>query len=251
LLRIEKYVTLYRLAEMSAYTNFRRCGGLFRVLIVEDDVELRKLFSKVLCRNGYETLEAADGVEALDVMDRESIDIIISDIMMPRMNGYELAQSLRQAGYTLPILMITAAESFSDMKRGFSAGTDDYMVKPVNVEEMVLRVGALLRRAKMISERKLTIGGTELDYDSMTISWQGNSVELPQKEFQLIYKLASYPGHIFTRQQLMDEVWGIDTETDPHTVEVHIGRVREKLRTNPDVEIVTMRGVGYKAVKKE
>lgn len=223
---------------------------MFRILIAEDDAELRRLFSRVLCRNGYDTIEAADGIDALDIMDRESVDLIISDIMMPRMNGYELARSLRQAGYTLPILMITAAESFADMKRGFSAGTDDYMVKPVNVEEMVLRVSALLRRAQMISERKQIIGETELDYDSMTISWGGHLVELPQKEFQLIYKLASYPGHIFTRQQLMDEVWGIDTETDPHTVEVHIGRIREKLRQNPDIEIVTMRGVGYKAVKR-
>lgn len=224
---------------------------MFRALVVEDDIELRKLFCRVLTRNGYETFEAADGIDALDVLDRESVDIIISDIMMPKMNGYELAESLREAGYTLPILMITAAEGFADMKRGFNAGTDDYMVKPVNLDEMVLRVSALLRRARMISERRETIGSTVIDYDTMTVSWQGNTVELPQKEFQLLYKLASYPGHIFTRQQLMDEVWGIDTETDPHTVEVHVGRIRDRLKLNPDVEIVTMRGVGYKAVKKQ
>lgn len=224
---------------------------MFRALVVEDDIELRKLFCRVLTRNGYETFEAADGIDALDVLDRESVDIIISDIMMPKMNGYELAESLREAGYTLPILMITAAEGFADMKRGFNAGTDDYMVKPVNLDEMVLRVNALLRRARMISERRETIGSTVIDYDTMTVSWQGNTVELPQKEFQLLYKLASYPGHIFTRQQLMDEVWGIDTETDPHTVEVHVGRIRDRLKLNPDVEIVTMRGVGYKAVKKQ
>lgn len=224
---------------------------MFRALVVEDDIELRKLFCRVLTRNGYETLEAADGEDALDLLDRESVDIIISDIMMPRMNGYELAESLREAGFTLPILMITAAEGFADMKRGFNAGTDDYMVKPVNLDEMVLRVGALLRRARMISERRETIGSTVIDYDTMTVSWGDNSVELPQKEFQLLYKLASYPGHIFTRQQLMDEVWGIDTETDPHTVEVHVGRIRDRLKLNPDIEIVTMRGVGYKAVKKQ
>lgn len=224
---------------------------MFRALVVEDDIELRKLFCRVLTRNGYETFEAADGIDALDVLDRESVDIIISDIMMPKMNGYELAESLREAGYTLPILMITAAEGFADMKRGFNAGTDDYMAKPVNLDEMVLRVNALLRRARMISERRETIGSTVIDYDTMTVSWQGNTVELPQKEFQLLYKLASYPGHIFTRQQLMDEVWGIDTETDPHTVEVHVGRIRDRLKLNPDVEIVTMRGVGYKAVKKQ
>lgn len=224
---------------------------MFRVLVVEDDSELRKLFCRVLTRNGYETFEASDGEDALNVLDRESVDIIISDIMMPKMNGYQLAESLREAGYTVPILMITAAEGFADMKRGFNAGTDDYMVKPVNLDEMVLRVNALLRRARMISERRETIGSTVIDYDTMTVSWGDTTIELPQKEFQLLYKLASYPGHIFTRQQLMDEVWGIDTETDPHTVEVHVGRIRDRLRNNPDIEIVTMRGVGYKAVKKQ
>ncbi len=224
---------------------------MFRVLLAEDDTELRKLFTRVLARNGYEVIEATDGKEALDLMEKENVDIIISDIMMPRMSGYELAESLRDAGYTLPILMITAAEGFANMKRGFSAGTDDYMVKPVNLDELLLRVSALLRRARMISERRETMGSTVIDYDSMTVSWEGVTLELPQKEFQLLYKLVSYPGHIFTRQQLMDDVWGIDSETDPHTVEVHIGRIRDKLKENPDIEIVTMRGVGYKAVRRK
>lgn len=223
---------------------------MFRVLIAEDDAELRRLFSRVLTRHGYEVLEAEDGQDALNLLDTEMADVVISDIMMPRINGYQLAESLRQAGYNMPILMITAADTFDDMQRGFRAGTDDYMVKPVNVDEMVLRVGALLRRARMISDRRQTIGGTVLDYDKMTVQWGGRTVEFPQKEFRLLYKLTGEPGRIFTRQQLMDDVWGIDTETDPHTVEVHIGRLRDKLRDNGDIEIVTMRGVGYKVVKK-
>lgn len=224
---------------------------MFKILIVEDDVELRRLFCRVLGRNGYDPLEAADGEQALELLDIETVDLIISDIMMPKIDGFELTASLREAGYTMPILMITAADSFNDMKKGFSSGTDDYMIKPVNVEEMVIRVGALLRRAQMISDRKQTIGGTVLDYDAMTVISGGSSIVLPQKEFQLLYKLISYHGHIFTRQQIMDDIWGIDTYTDPHTVEVHIGRIREKLRDNEDFEIVTMRGVGYKAVKRK
>ncbi len=224
---------------------------MFRILIAEDDGELRHLFSRVLSRNGYEPLEAADGAQALDILDHETVDLIISDIMMPKVDGFELTASLREAGYTLPILMITAADSFNDIKKGFSSGTDDYMVKPVNVEEMVIRVGALLRRAQMINDRKQIIGGTVLDYDAMTVSFDAGSLTLPQKEFQLLYKLLSDPGHIFTRQQLMDDIWGIDTDTDPHSVEVHIGRLRDKLRDNQDFEIVTMRGVGYKAVKRK
>jgi len=196
-------------------------------------------------------LEAVDGAQALEILDHETVDLIISDIMMPKVDGFELTALLREAGYTLPILMITAAGSFNDIKKGFSSGTDDYMVKPVNVEEMVIRVGALLRRAQMINDRKQTIGGTVLDYDAMTVTFDATSFTLPQKEFQLLYKLLSDLGHIFTRQQLMDDIWGIDSYTDPHTVEVHIGRLRDKLRDNRDFEIVTMRGVGYKAVKRK
>lgn len=224
---------------------------MFKILIVEDDMELRRLFSRVLSRNGYEALEAVDGEQALELLEVEKVDLIISDIMMPKIDGLELTTSLRNAGYTLPILMITAAGTFNDIKKGFSSGTDDYMIKPINVEEMVIRVGALLRRVQMISDRKQTIGGTILDYDAMTVTVGSDSIVLPQKEFQLLYKLISYLGHFFTRQQLMDDIWGIDSYTDTHTVEVHIGRLRDKLRDNQDFEIVTMRGVGYKAVKRK
>ncbi|MCD8325462.1 MAG: response regulator transcription factor [Lachnospiraceae bacterium] len=224
---------------------------MYRILIAEDDRELRQLFEKVLTKNGYSAIGVSDGAQALQTMEHEYIDLIISDIMMPVMDGYELVRSLREAGDRTPVLMITAKDAFDDMRLGFLSGTDDYMVKPVNVNEMVLRVGALLRRAQMISERRQVIGGTQMDYDSMTVSWDDRSVELPQKEFLLLYKMSAYPGRIFTRQQLMDDIWGYDTETTPHTVDVHIGRLRERFRDNPDFQIVTMRGVGYKVIKKE
>lgn len=170
---------------------------MFKILVVEDDMELRRLFSRVLSRNGYVPIEAADGAQALDILEHETVDLIISDIMMPKVDGFELTASLREAGYKIPILMITAAGSFDDMKRGFSSGTDDYMIKPINVDEMIIRVGALLRRAQMISERKQSVGGTVLDYDAMTVSYEGSNIMLPQKEFLILYKLLSEIGHIF------------------------------------------------------
>ena len=223
---------------------------MFRILIAEDDAALSQLFSRVLVRSGYLPFTAADGQEALDILEREYIDLIISDIMMPRMDGYTLVRQLRDAGNTLPVLMITAKDGFSDMQQGFLSGTDDYMVKPVNVNEMVLRVGALLRCAQMINERRQTIGSTVLEYDSMTVYQGGAGTVLPQKEFQLLYKLASYPGRIFTRQQLMDDIWGVESETEARTVDVHINRLRDRFRDNPDFELVTVRGLGYKAVKR-
>ena len=223
---------------------------MFRILVVEDDNELRQLFCRVLEKNGYEALEASDGQQALDTLDQSYIDLIISDIMMPVMDGYELVRSLREAEIHIPVLMITAKDAFDDMRRGFLSGTDDYMVKPVNVNAMVLRVGALLRRAQMISERREMLGGTTLIYDTLTVSREGAEITLPQKEFLLLYKMAATPGRILTRQQIMDDIWGLDTETDPHTVDVHVGRLRERFRDNPDFEIVTMRGLGYKVVKK-
>lgn len=222
---------------------------MFKILIAEDDRELLGLFSHVLIKNGYAVTGVANGQEALDAMEHSYFDLIISDIMMPKVNGYELVSSLRESGNTVPVLMITAKDAFDDMRRGFISGSDDYMVKPINVNEMVLRVGALLRRAELASERRQVIGGTLLECDSLTVSCGGESTVLPQKEFMLLYKMVSYPGRIFTRQQLMDDIWGYDTETDSHTVDVHIGRLRDRFRGNPDFKIVTMRGVGYKVVK--
>ena len=222
---------------------------MLKILIAEDDRELRRLFAHVLLKNGYTVKEVGNGKEALDAIDAEYFDLIISDIMMPVMDGYEFVRLLREAGNTTPVLMITAKDAFDDMRRGFISGTDDYMVKPINVNEMVLRVQALFRRAQMINDRKQTIGGTVLECDTFTVSCDGESMVLPQKEFMLLYKMASFPGRIFTRQQLMDDVWGYDTDSDTHTVDVHIGRLRDRFKDNKDFKIVTMRGVGYKVVK--
>ncbi len=222
---------------------------MLKILIAEDDRELRQLFSHVLMKNGYTVKGVSDGKEALDAIDNEYYDLIISDIMMPVIDGYELVRQLRESGNTTPVMMITAKDAFDDMRMGFLSGTDDYMIKPINVNEMVLRVGALLRRAQMINERRQVIGNTVLECDSLTVTTEDESMILPQKEFMLLYKMASYPGKIFTRQQLMDEIWGYSNESDPHTVDVHIGRLRERFRDNKDFKIITMRGVGYKVVK--
>ena len=222
---------------------------MLKILIAEDDRELRQLFSHVLMKNGYTVKGVSNGKEALDAMDKDYYDLIISDIMMPVMDGYEFVRQLRDVGNTTPVMMITAKDAFDDMRMGFMSGTDDYMVKPINVNEMVLRVGALLRRAQMINERRLVIGNTVLECDSLTVITDDESAILPQKEFMLLYKMASYPGRIFTRQQLMDEIWGYGNESDPHTVDVHIGRLRDRFRDSRDFKIVTMRGVGYKVVK--
>ncbi len=222
---------------------------MLKILIAEDDRELRQLFSHVLTKNGYSVTGVSDGQDALDTLLHEYYDLIISDIMMPRMDGYEFVRLLRESGNTTPVMMITAKDAFDDMQKGFISGTDDYMVKPINVNEMVLRVGALLRRAKMINDRKQVIGSTVLECDTLTVTCENESFVLPQKEFMLLYKMASYPGKIFTRHQLMDEIWGYDNESDTHTVDVHIGRLREKFRDCKDFKIVTIRGVGYKVVR--
>ncbi|MBR6812336.1 MAG: response regulator transcription factor [Oscillospiraceae bacterium] len=222
---------------------------MLKILIAEDDRELRQLFTHVLNKNGYNVTDVSDGQEALDALDNNYYDLIISDIMMPVVDGYDLVRQLREANINTPVLMITAKDAFDDMRLGFLSGVDDYMVKPINVNEMVLRVGALLRRAHMINERRQVIGDTVLECDSLTVKSGGESSVLPQKEFMLLYKMAAYPGRIFTRQQLMDEIWGYDSESDTHTVDVHIGRLRERFRDSKDFKIVTMRGVGYKVVK--
>ena len=223
---------------------------MLKILIAEDDRELNRLFSHVLIKNGYAVKGVADGKEALDAMEKEYFDLIISDIMMPNVDGYELVRSLRDAGYTTPVMMITAKDAFDDMRLGFLSGSDDYMIKPVNVNEMVLRIGALLRRAQMINDRRLVIGDTVLECDSLTVTTEEGTQVLPQKEFMLLYKMASFPGRIFTRQQLMDDIWGYESDSDSHTVDVHIGRLRDRFRENKDFRIVTMRGVGYKVVRE-
>ena len=223
---------------------------MFKILIAEDDRELRQLFQHVLTKNGYAVTGVSNGEEAMDAIDAGYYDLIISDIMMPKMDGYQLVRALREAGLTIPVMMITAKDAFDDMRMGFLSGSDDYMVKPVNVNEMVLRVGALLRRAQLANERRQVIGNTVLECDSLSVHSGKETMTLPQKEFMLLYKMVSFPGRIFTRQQLMDDIWGYSSEPDTHTVDVHIGRLRERFRDNPDFKIVTMRGVGYKVVKQ-
>ena len=224
---------------------------MFHILVVEDDAKLRSLFCTVLTNNGYLALPAESGEKALSLLDSEYVDLIISDIMMSGMDGYELIDHLRTSGFTMPILIITAKECFEDKQRGFQAGTDDYMVKPIDVNEMVLRVGALLKRAKIATKHRIVCQNTILDYDALTVTVNGQETLLPQKEFYLLYKLLSYPNKIFTRQQLMDEIWGLDSTTDERTVDVHVNRLRERFKNCDDFIIMTVRGLGYKAVKTE
>ena len=223
---------------------------MFNILVVEDDTVLNKSFCSALKKNGYTAFAAKDGLEALDIIDHEHIDLVVSDIMMPHMNGYELCENLRLAYPSLPILMVTARDAFSDKQLGFLAGTDDYMVKPIDLGEMILRVGALLRRAQIVYERKLTIGSTVFYYDDLEVFYNGITEVLPQKEFYLAYLLLSYSGKTFTRDQLMEEIWGPDSESDARTVDVHINKLRERFKNSTDFEIITVRGLGYKAVKK-
>ena len=223
---------------------------MFHILVVEDDANARRLMETVLEQHGYQPLLARDGVEALEVLDRKHVDLIVLDIMMPRMDGYAFTQMLRESGSELPILMVTAKEKPADKHRGFIIGTDDYMVKPVDEEEMILRIAALLRRSRIVNEHRLEVGNTVLDYDSLTVTTPEGASELPKKEFLLLFKLLSYPNKIFTRRQLMDEIWDMDSESDSRTVDVHINRLRDRFRGNLDFDIVTVRGLGYKAVKR-
>lgn len=223
---------------------------MFRIMIVEDDTNTRKLMQAVLAQSGYEPVLACDGLEALCLLDRKHIDLIVLDVMMPRMDGLALARELRAAKNNIPILMVTARELPADKKQGFLAGTDDYMVKPVDEEEMLLRIAALLRRSRIADEHMLSIGTTTLDYDAQTLSDAHGRQVLAPKEFMLLFALLSYQDKIFTRRQLMDELWDLESNTDERTVDVHINRLREKLRDNPDIDLITVRGLGYKAVKK-
>jgi two-component system, OmpR family, response regulator len=223
---------------------------MINTLVVEDNEQLRKLMSIHLTRAGYNVFEAANGVEALKVLENVSIHLIIADIMMPKMDGYQLTGELRSAKITIPVLMVTAKETLEDKRKGFKTGVDDYMVKPIDFEEMLLRVEALLRRSNLSGEHILTVGTTTLDSEALMVSTVEQSIMLPQKEFSLLHMLLSYPNKIFTRQMLMDEIWGYGSETDPRTVDVHIKRLREKFLHSEDFAIETVRGLGYKAVIK-
>ena len=226
---------------------------MFHILVVDDDKNTRRLLTAVLEAENYSVSTAENGEEALAVLDKTHVDLIVLDIMMPKMDGYELTTLLRETNNDLPILMLTAKQLPEDKHKGFQSGTDDYMTKPIDETEMLLRIKALLRRAKIASERKIVIGSVTLDYDSFTVtdSASGETQTLPQKEFLLLYKLLSYPGKIFTRIQLMDEIWGAESETGWETVTVHIGRLRKRFEGWNAFSIESVRGLGYRAVKKE
>ncbi|MGN0157648.1 MAG: response regulator transcription factor [Brotaphodocola sp.] len=221
---------------------------MLKILIVEDEEPILKLYQIVLKKEGYATFLAHNGEEAWKIMETKHIDLVITDVMMPVMDGYEFVRTLREYNPQLPVLMITAKDDFASKSMGFSLGTDDYMTKPVDLDEMVLRVKALLRRANIATSRQLTLRSTLLDYDSLSITYRKESITIPPKEFFLLYKLLSYPNKIFTRRQLMEEIWGMDSQSDIQTIDVHINRIRRRFENNPDFEIQTIRGLGYKAV---
>ncbi|MGL5152233.1 MAG: response regulator transcription factor [Clostridium sp.] len=223
---------------------------MINILIVEDDFNTRKLFNAVIKGAGYMTYTAEDGVIALEIMEEEHIDLIILDVMMGKMDGYELTKTLRDAGFNLPILMVSAKQLPVDKRKGFLVGTDDYMTKPIDEEEMLLRIRALLRRAQIATDRKIVIGNITLNYDELTVTRFEEKIVLPQKEFLLLFKLLSYPDKIFTRAQLMDEIWGMDSETTDSTLNVHINRLRKRFEEYDEFELVAVRGLGYKGVRK-
>ncbi len=223
---------------------------MFQILVVDDNANTRRLFEVVLLQSGFTPYSARDCREAEKILESTHIDLIVLDVMMPGMDGFSFTKMLRREGITLPILMITAKDTPQDIEAGFIAGTDDYMVKPVNEKEMVLRIQALLRRAQIATERRLSVGSTELIYDSLSVSENGRNTILPKKEFQLLFKFLSFPNKTFTRRQLMNEFWDAASESEERTVDVHINRLRDRFRDNPDFQIVTVRGLGYKAVRK-
>lgn len=222
---------------------------MINILIVEDDKSLRRLMEVILKQKGYYVYLAQNGEEAIEIFEDKIINLVICDIMMPKVNGYELVKVLRSSYYDLPILMVTAKENIEDKRKAFSIGADDYMVKPIDLDEMLLRINALLRRSKIVNENKLSIGDVVINYDTLTVIKKDKIVELPKKEFYLLFKLLSYPKQIFTRGQLMEEIWGMDIESDERTVDVHIKRIREKLNDFNEFKIITVRGLGYKAEK--
>ena len=222
---------------------------MFTILVVEDDLPLQRMICAFLGLNGYHTISAGNGEEALEAIEKVLPDLVIADVMMPVMDGWELTRELRQAYPLMPIMLVTARTTLEDKRAGFTSGADDYLTKPVDLDELLLHVVALLRRSQAMTSHQLTVGQCLLDYDSLTITRGQESLTLPKKEFYLLFKLLSNPRQIFTRRQLMDEIWGMDAQSDERTVDVHIKRLREKCDIFPDFYIVTVRGLGYKAEK--
>ncbi len=223
---------------------------MINILVVEDDVKLNYIVCSFLNDNGYHAISCKNGTEAFDRILEEPVNLIISDIMMPEMDGFEFAAEIRKQDKSIPILFMTARDDMIAKQKGYSLGIDDYMVKPIEMDELVLRVSALLRRANIRNERKLEVGSLVLNEEETTAYLNGEEVSLTVREFNILFKLLSYPKRTFTRAQLMDEFWGYDTESTPRTVDVSITKLRDKLSDCDDVEIVTVRGLGYKAVIK-
>jgi DNA-binding response OmpR family regulator len=230
------------------YWKKKGAGRMATILIVDDNIKIRRLIDIYLRREGFDTLQAGDGTEVFDVLEKSKVDLIVADIMMPNVDGYALLQTLRDEKNDIPVLMATAKTTFADKKHGFELGADDYMTKPIDLEELVLRIRALLRRAKVFNESKLAVGNLTLDYENLEVRGAGQSATLPQKEFQLLFKLLSNAGRTFTRQELLDDIWGYNTETTLRTVDVHISRLRERFGAAEDFEIVTVHSLGYKCV---
>ncbi len=222
---------------------------MFNILVVDDQAHIRRLYEYTLEKNGYQPYTAGDGAEALKLLENMHIDLVILDLMMPTMDGYTFLKTLRDTGSNIPVLIITARDSAQDIRKSFLMGTDDFMVKPVDDVEMILRIRALLRRSKISEEQEITVGSTRLIYNSFTVVQDGAGLQIPKKEFQILFKLLSFPNKTFTRAQLMEEFWDMDSESEARTVDVHINRLRERLKDNRDFQIVTVRGLGYKAVK--
>lgn len=223
---------------------------MFSILIIEDDFGTRKLMTVVLRNAGFNPIPAENGIQALEIFEREKPSLVLCDIMLPDMSGFRVTEQLRRIAPEVPIIIVTAKDAPADKHYGFMVGADDYMTKPVDEEELLLRIKALLRRAKIASEQKLTFGELKLDYTKMSATVNGKDCELTQKEFLLLFKLLSQVGKIFTRNELMEDIWG-DAEKNDHTLNVHVNRIREKLENANSIEIKSVRGLGYKAVKTD
>ncbi len=218
-----------------------------KILIVEDEANIRLLL-EIRLKSRYTVIAAANGAQALELIEQGGVDLIVTDIMMPEMDGYELVETLRARGDTTPVIMLTAKDTLTDKGQGFMVGCDDYITKPVNFEELIWRIDAILRRYKIANEGKIIIGGVTVDKNSFTVTFDDRAEELPTKEFQLLYLLLSYPEKIFTYEQILDKVWGFESESGETTVRTHINRLRNKFEGVKEFEIITIRGMGYKAV---
>lgn len=221
---------------------------MFKILVVEDDIDLNKALCSYLSKNGYDTVACLNADAAYDAMSENIFDLIISDIMMPGTDGFDFAQFVRRFNKDIPILFVTARDDFLAKQMGFNAGIDDFMVKPVDFDELMLRIGALLRRAKIVSSKKLTVGNFTMDAEEFTAYIGEDEITLTVREFNILYKLLSYPKKTFTRVQLMDEFWDADSSSGPRTVDVYITKIRDKVSACKGFEIVTVHGLGYKAV---